>query len=98
MPSSFEAPDLKKQLSVRVRASIHEKLADIRELWRAAAEVKGKNKETIEAIDLTHVVDTLLARVTDEELAQFGGFAETPEAKAAQVKTVRDAGSKPKKS
>ena len=91
MPSSFEVPDVKKQLSARVRLSIHEKLAHIRDLWTVTAEGKGKTKEQIDAIDMTHVIDVLLARVVDEELQQFGGMPETAEARTAQLKAARDA-------
>ena len=94
MASGFELPDLKKTLSARVRLSTHAKLADIRELWRALAQGRGESAATVEAIDLTYVVDVLLARCADEELAQFGGYADTAEKKVAQLKVVRETAKK----
>lgn len=103
MPSSYRPPDLKKQLSARVRQSSHAKLANVREIWRVRAEeterqmpgesakdFEARRAALVEAIDNTHVTDELLARVLDDELAQWGGFADTPEKLAAQLKLVRE--------
>lgn len=103
MPSSYRAPDLKKQLSARVRQSSHAKLANVREIWRVRAEeterqlpgetvkeFEVRRAAMVDAIDNTHIIDELLARVLDDELAQWGGFAETPEKLTAQLKLVRE--------
>ena len=91
MATSYRAQDPKKQISARVRGSIHVKLARIVELWREKADAAG---DDVEEIDLTYVIDALLADKTDEELAQWGGMPKTPEAAKAQVDAVRAAGSK----
>lgn len=104
MPSNYEAPELRKQLSARIRQSTHTKLANIREIWRELArektiqklgespeEFKARIESTVDAIDLTHVVDVLLASACDTELGQFGGHASTPEKLAAQLKAIKTA-------
>ena len=67
--SSYRPPDPKKQLSVRVRGSIHAKLRRIRDFWRERARAAGAD---VDEIDTTYVVDALLADKTQEELQQFG--------------------------
>ena len=94
MPSNMEIPDVKKQLSARVRGSIHAKIGHIRELWQEAARLRGASPEAVDAIDTTHVIETLLGAAVDGELAQWGGFPTTPEAKAEQMKTLRAASKK----
>ena len=89
--SSYRPPDPKKQLSVRVRGSIHAKLEAIRDLWRERARTTGGDEAEI---DTTFVVDALLADKTDEELAQWGGMPSTPAAKSEQLKTVGTAARK----
>ncbi len=90
MPSRFEVPELKKVLSARVRLSSHQKISNVIELWKERAAGLGESKEVVEAIDATHIVDRLLAQALDEELAQWGGWARTPEQKAAQLKVLRE--------
>lgn len=94
MASEYQSPDLKKTLSARVRMSTHRKLANIRDLWRELARVDGKTAAEVEAIDQTFVVEVLLGAACDGELAQFGGFADTQEKLAAQLKALRDAAKK----
>lgn len=98
MPTGFEVPEPKKILSARVRLSTHGKIANVIECWKENAKLDEREKEAIEAIDLTHVVDVLLAKVLDEELAQWGGYARTPEQKTAQLKKLREAYSAKKSS
>jgi hypothetical protein len=103
MASNFEVPELKKQLSARVRSSTHAKLLNIRDLWRVAVRETTDKKPgeteqeyaerldaTVEAIDLTHVLDVLLASACDDELQQWGGYTETAEKRANQLKMVRE--------
>lgn len=85
LSSSYRRPDPKKQLSVRVRGSIHSKLEAIRDFWRERAKLNG---DDVEEIDTTYVVDALLADKTDEELQQFGGMPTSPAGKAEQMKTL----------
>ena len=89
MASGFTPPDLRKTLSVRVRTSLHTKLGAVRDLWQAKALASGLDQELVEAIDITYVVERLMLKVVDEELQQFGGYAETPEAREAQLAAVR---------
>ena len=86
MPTAKATPEPKKILSARVRLSIHGKIANVIECWTENAKLEEQPKHVIDAIDVTHVVDTLLAKVLDEELAQWGGFARTAEQKAEQLK------------
>lgn len=85
LSSSFRNPDPKKQLSARVRGSIHTKLDFIVECWRARAKATGG---AVEEINATYVVDHLLADKTDEEVQQFGGWPKTEEAKAKLLKDL----------
>lgn len=91
MASSYRPPDPKKQISARVRGSIHTKLQRILELWRERAQAAG---DDVDEVDMTYVVDALLADKTDEELAQWGGLPTTPEQERAQVDAVRAASKK----
>lgn len=90
MASEYQPPDLKKTLSARVRMSTHRKLVAIRDLWREIARLEGKSSAEVEAIDQTFVVEVLLGSACDAELGQFGGYASTPEAAAAQLKALRE--------
>jgi hypothetical protein len=83
--SSYRSPDPKKQLSVRVRTSIHTKLDFLLECWRARAKGQG---DDVEEIDTTYLVDHLMADKTDEEVAQFGGWPKDAEAKAKLLKDL----------
>lgn len=85
MASAFKPPDRKQQLSARVRRSSHEKLETIVKIWRARATAEA-GPELAEEIDKTYVVDELLARMTDYELAVWGS-PDTPE----KLKAVLDA-------
>lgn len=91
MPSGFDVPTLKKVLSARVRVSSHEKLENIVALWKERAKLQGEPERVVDAINASHVVDTLLAEALDGELAQFGGFARTDQQRDAQLKQLRAA-------
>lgn len=90
MGSAFRPPDPKRQLSARVRGSILDKVDAIRELWRTKAEADGAASEPI---DTTYVVDALLERVCDEELAHFGGYPDTKAKLDAVKAAIRKASS-----
>ena len=97
MPSHFEAPDPRKTLSVRVRSSLHAKLLRIRELWQEKASASGMDPELVKQIDTTYIVERLMLAACDAELAQWGGYAETPEQFEAQLSAIREAVQAPKK-
>lgn len=88
--SVFSVPDLKKTTSLRMPESLRERLEAVRDIWIALAEAQGAKRAAVDAIDNTHVIVALLTRQAEEELAQFGGFADSPEKKAAQLRLVRD--------
>lgn len=94
LSSSYRAPDPKKQLSARVRGSIHTKIDFIVECWRARAEGTGAD---VEEINATYVVDHLLADKTDEELQQFGGWPANADEKAKLLKKLSSPDEAPKK-
>lgn len=83
--SSYRPPDPKKQLSVRVRTSIHTKLEFLLECWRARAKATGAD---VDEIDTTYLVDHLLADKTDDEVQQFGGWPKDAEEKAKRLKLL----------
>lgn len=76
MTSAYRPPDPKKQLSVRLRSSVHAKFEAIRRIWQTRAKASGQDAEEI---DLTFVVEALLEKATDEELAQWGGLPTSEE-------------------
>ena len=94
MASVFSVPDLKKTTSLRMPESLRERLEAVRDLWVALAEAQGADKAAVRLIDNTHVIVTLLQRQVEEELAQFGGYADTPEKRAAQMKALRESAKK----
>ncbi len=69
MPTAYRRPDPKKQLSVRVRASVHAKLTTITERWKDRASAEGHDPEEI---DLSYVVGALLDAKAEDELAALG--------------------------
>jgi hypothetical protein len=90
MATAFRPPDPKKTLSARVRRSSHEKVAVLVKLWRARLEAEGKGEQAKE-IDPTFVVDALLAKAADDELAEWGGWPDTPAKVEAALKKIRAA-------
>jgi hypothetical protein len=90
VPSAIKPPDPKKQLSVRVRRSSHAKVALIVDIWREQLQASG-DEEGAEGIDITYVVDLLLAKATDDELQQWGGFPDSEAKRLAVLKAVRAA-------
>jgi len=97
MTSVFSVPDIKKTTSFRLAESLRLKIDAVREVWVALAEARGEDKAAIDQIDFTFVITTLLGRQADEELAQFGGYADTPEKKAVQLRVIRDTAKKQSK-
>jgi hypothetical protein len=90
MASVFSVPDLKKTTSLRMPESLRQRLEAVRDIWTELAKAKGASAPAIKLIDNTHVIVALLERQVDEELAQFGGYADTDEKRAAQLKAVRE--------
>lgn len=90
MASVFSVPDLKKTTSLRMPESLRQRLEAVRDIWIELAKAKNAAAPAVKLIDNTHVIVALLERQVDEELAQFGGYADTEEKKAAQLKAVRD--------
>lgn len=98
MPTGFAIPEPKKILSARLRLSNHGKIENVIECWKEMAKLEQQPKAAIDAIDATYVVDVLLAKVLDEELAQWSGYARTADQKAAQLAKLREAFEAKKKS
>lgn len=80
---------------MRVRGSLHAKLQRIRELWQEKARAGGMDPELVEQIDTTYVVERVMLAACDAELAQWGGYAETPEQLEHQLEAIREAIRKP---
>lgn len=90
MASAFKSPDPKKTLSARVRRSIHGKISALVEIWKAKLVADGKIEEAKE-VDPTFVVDALLAKATDEELAEWGGWPDSPAKLETVIKAIGEA-------
>jgi len=88
MSSAYKPPDPKKTLSARVPQSVHSKLGAILRIWQERAKASG---DEAEEIDLTYVVSALLAKVTDEELQQWGGLPTTDESWRVVLRNIREA-------
>jgi hypothetical protein len=88
MSSAYRPPDPKKQISGRVRGSIHTKLEAVRRIWQARAKATGVDAEEV---DLTYVLDALLDKATDDELQQWGGLPTTEAGWREVLKQVADA-------
>lgn len=102
--SAFKLPPSKEKISARVSSETKSKLQTIIEIWQVQArvtkhaecvakkidplETKKIVDEAVAAIDLTYVIDRLLAKQADIELTPWGGNAETPEKLAALLKIV----------
>ena len=88
MSSAYRPPDPKKQISGRVRGSIHTKLEAVRRIWQARAKATGVDAEEV---DLTYVLDALLDKATDDELQQWGGLPTSEAGWKEVLKNVTDA-------
>lgn len=88
------SPDQKEPVSVRMPTSLKGKIQWVVELWKEMARAQGASEKTIKDIDFPYVLLRLLSGRTDEELHQWGGFPDTEEKKAAQLKAVRSAAKK----
>lgn len=86
--SAYRPPDPRRQLNVRIRGSVHAKLAAIVAIWRERAAAEGADADDI---DTTYVVETLLGNAVDGELLQWGGHPDTDEKLAAVLKSIRKA-------
>lgn len=64
--SAFRAPDPKKQVGFRLRQSTLTKIKAVVEKWRAQAAALSSDTR---AIDMTYVIELLLARGAEHELA-----------------------------
>lgn len=88
MSTAYRPPEKKDQLSARISVKTLAKLMAIVRIWQAQAEARGDDAEEV---DRTFVVDLLLAKAADEELAQFGGLP-TTEAQWKEVfRAIREA-------
>lgn len=88
MSTNYRLPDPKQQLSARVRRSILAKVRAIVRIWREQA-ISSGHDDLAGEIDATYVVDSLLAKVTDDELAQWGGFPDTDARMEEVLKQIR---------
>lgn len=88
MSTAYRAPEKKDQLSARISVRTLAKLAAIVRIWKAQAEAQGDDPEEI---DRTYVVDVLLAKVADEELAQFGGMPASEASWREVLRAIKEA-------
>lgn len=102
--SAFTVPTGKVKISARVSSDTKKKLSSIMAIWRAQTRVEKEAeaasmklepsdaKKLVDAavqdVDLTYVVDRLLKKQVDIELAQWGGNPDSPEKLAAVVKII----------
>lgn len=91
MVSAFKKPDPKRQFGGRLRASVLDKVEAIRELWRERAALEGADEDALKRLDLTFVVDHLLAKAADDELAHFGGYPDDEDKMRAAKAALRKA-------
>lgn len=96
MASGYKAPEVRETKTIAARVGIdrHEKAALIVDIWRAIAKAEGKTAAVVRNIKVTHVVDTLLGKVFDEEIAQWGGFPKTDAEREALLRRVEQASKK----
>lgn len=88
MSSNRKLPDPKKPMSWRVLGSIVAKLEVIVEIEKTKARAQGERADVVDAIDMPHVVNDLLADVTDLELAPWGGLPKDKEALKGLLEAV----------
>lgn len=88
MTSAFRAPDPKKPVSLRLRGSSVAKVKALVAIWQERLKATGQGEDADE-VDQTYVIDLLLAKALDDELAQWGGYPETDAKMAAVLKQVR---------
>lgn len=102
--SAFSLPEGKEKISARVASLVKKKLLATVEIWQAntrlekerrcaleklsPADTKRVVEDAVNDVDLTYVIDKLLGKAVDVELAQWGGYPETPEKLAAVVKGI----------
>lgn len=102
--SAYKPPPEKDKISARISALTKKKLQVITTYWRTqrrldkAAEVASMKltpaekqaivEDAVKDVDLTYIIDSLLERVADSELMQWGGYPETQEAIDAQVRLI----------
>lgn len=102
--SAFSLPAGKEKISARIASDTKKRLNAIVEIWKAQTRVEKEAearaldldtneaaefvKDAVQNVDLTFVVDRLLARATQVELAQWGGFPDSQEKLAAMVKQI----------
>jgi hypothetical protein len=102
--SAYEPPAGKDKISARIGSLTKKKLFAIMDIWKAQTRVEkeaeavamrltGKDRENfvteaVKDVDLTYTIDKLLKRAADVELAQWGGYPDTPDKLAATVKII----------
>lgn len=106
--SAFSLPTGKAKISARISEDTKKRLMAITKIWQAQTRVEkeaeaiamgldAKEREAlvdgaVEDVDLTFTIDRLLKRAADVELAQWGGYPDSPEKLAATVKLVLKSG------
>lgn len=89
MASNYVKPDVRRVTSLRLPDSLRARIEVLRDLWRIIAEHEGVEADGVEAIDNTYVMLRQLQTSIEAELANFGGFPETEEARLAQQRALR---------
>lgn len=108
--SAFSIPPGKDKISARVATETKKKLLVIVEIWKVQARVQteatcaGEKKSpaetkqavesAVEDVDLTYVIDSLLTKCAQKELAAWGGYPDSPEKLSAMLKLVAQQASK----
>lgn len=108
--SAFSIPPGKEKISARVASETKKKLLVVVEIWKTQtkteteaaclarkmtpAAAKEAAETTAADVDLTYVIDKLLAKSAQTELAVWGGYPDTPEKQAAMLKLVAQQASK----
>ena len=88
MATDSKLPDPKRPFSARVFGSTLAKLEVLVQIWATRAKTQGEKEDVIEAIDMPHVVNVLLADAVDAELAPWGGMPKDKAATALLLKEV----------
>lgn len=108
--SAFSIPPGKEKISARVASETKKKLLVIIDIWKmqtkveteaacaarkmSAADTKAAVESAVEDVDLTYVVDRLLTKGAQTELATWGGYPDTPDKLSAVLKLVAQQSSK----
>ena len=83
-----DPPAPKKPLSVRLSVGVLERLDAVMRIWQETAEARGGD---VSEVKMAFVIEALLAKATDEELAMWGGLPKSKASWDAVLKQVREA-------